>query len=81
MLIHRCLPIDKTSKQNRNVATIGCRFKLLQCGLALLQGNTIPKSLARNILRERIYGSALDFFCGLQMVNRETYCWKTLRSL
>ncbi|KAM7348854.1 phosphatidylinositol 4-kinase III alpha isoform 1-T1 [Cochliomyia hominivorax] len=63
-LLHRCLPIAKNSKQNRQVATIGCRFKLLQCGLSLLQGNTIPKSLARNILRERIYSNALDYFCG-----------------
>ena len=64
LLLHRCLPIIKNSKQNRQVASIGCRFKLLQCGLSLLQGNTIPKSLARNILRERIYSNALDYFCG-----------------
>ncbi|XP_017062942.1 phosphatidylinositol 4-kinase alpha isoform X1 [Drosophila eugracilis] len=64
LLLHRCLPILKSSKQNRQVSTVGCRFKLLQCGLSLLQGNTIPKSLARNILRERIYSNALDYFCG-----------------
>ncbi|EDW82565.1 uncharacterized protein Dwil_GK25066 [Drosophila willistoni] len=64
LLLHRCLPILKTSRQNRQVSTVGCRFKLLQCGLSLLQGNTIPKSLARNILRERIYSNALDYFCG-----------------
>lgn len=67
LLLHRCLPIVKDSKQNRSVSTVGCRFKLLQCGLSLLQGNTIPKSLARNILRERIYSHALDYFCGAQM--------------
>ncbi|ALC49915.1 PI4KIIIalpha [Drosophila busckii] len=64
LLLHRCLPILKSSRQNRQVCTVGCRFKLLQCGLSLLQGNTIPKSLARNILRERIYSNALDYFCG-----------------
>uniref|UniRef100_A0A1A9ULE3 Phosphatidylinositol 4-kinase alpha n=1 Tax=Glossina austeni TaxID=7395 RepID=A0A1A9ULE3_GLOAU len=64
LLLHRCLPINKHSKQNRQVSTVGCRFKLLQCGLSLLQGNTVPKSLARNILRERIYSNALDYFCG-----------------
>lgn len=64
LLLHRCLPITKNCKQNRQVSTVGCRFKLLQCGLSLLQGNTIPKSLARNILRERIYSNALDYFCG-----------------
>lgn len=66
LLLHRCLPITKDSKQNRSVSTVGCRFKLLQCGLSLLQGNTIPKSLSRNILRERIYSHALDYFCGAQ---------------
>ncbi|XP_073835112.1 phosphatidylinositol 4-kinase III alpha isoform X2 [Musca autumnalis] len=64
LLLHRCLPIIKNSKQNRQVSTVGCRFKLLQCGLSLLQGNTVPKSLARNILRERIYSNALDYFSG-----------------
>lgn len=66
LLLHRCLPMDINSKTNRDVATVGCRFKLLQCGLSLLQGNTLPKSLARNILRERIYSHALDYFCGPQ---------------
>lgn len=66
LLLHRCLPIVKDSKQNRSVTTVGCRFKLLQCGLSLLQGNTIPKSLSRNILRERIYSHALEYFCGPQ---------------
>lgn len=64
LLLHRCLPIDKNMKQNRHISTIGCRFKLLQCGLSLLQGSTVSKSLARNILRERIYSNALDYFCG-----------------
>ncbi|CAD7087007.1 unnamed protein product [Hermetia illucens] len=64
LLLHRCLPITKNSKQVRSVSTVGVRFKLLQCGLSLLQGSTIPKSLARNILRERIYSNALDYFCG-----------------
>uniref|UniRef100_W4VRQ0 Phosphatidylinositol 4-kinase alpha n=1 Tax=Corethrella appendiculata TaxID=1370023 RepID=W4VRQ0_9DIPT len=66
MLLHRCLPTSRDYKQNRLISTVGCRFKLLQCGLSLLQGNTLPKSLARNILRERIYANALDYFCGPQ---------------
>ena len=65
---------------------------MLQCGLSLLQGNTIPKSLARNILRERIYNSALDYFCGPPMCptqSRDTLLdditillkfWQTMRS-
>lgn len=92
MLVHRCLPIDKNTKQNRNVSTVGGRFKLLQCGLSLLQGNTIPKSLARNILRERIYFHALDYFCSAPMCpsqDRENLLdditilmtfWQTMRS-
>lgn len=92
MLVHRCLPIDKNTKQNRNISTVGCRFKLLQCGLSLLQGNTIPKSLARNILRERIYFHALDYFCAAPMCpsqSREDLLedittlmifWQTMRS-
>lgn len=67
LLLHKCLPIVKDSRQNRSVTTVDCRFKLLQCGLSLLQGNTIPKSLVRNILGERIYSHALDYFCGAQL--------------
>lgn len=37
--------------------------RLLQCGLLLLQGDILPKSLAKNVLRERIYCSCLDYFC------------------
>ncbi|XP_049538873.1 phosphatidylinositol 4-kinase alpha isoform X1 [Anopheles darlingi] len=92
MLLHRCLPFSRDFKQNRHISTVGCRFRLLQCGLSLLQGNTIPKSLARNILRERIYANALDYFCGPPMCpsqSREALLediatllkfWQTMRS-
>lgn len=92
LLLHRCLPMDINSKQNRSIKTVGCRFKLLQCGLSLLQGNTIPKSLSRNILRERIYSHALEYFCGPQTcpnLSREDLLetitillkfWQTMRS-
>lgn len=92
LLFHRCLPMVINSKQNRDVATVGCRFKLLQCGLSLLQGNTLPKSLSRNILRERIYSHALEYFCGPQLCpsqNRDDLLeditillkfWQTMRS-
>lgn len=39
------------------------RFRLLTCGLSLLQGDILPKSLAKNVLRERIYSCCLDYFC------------------
>lgn len=92
LLLHRCLPMDINNRQNRSVSTVGCRFKLLQCGLSLLQGNTLPKSLSRNILRERIYSHALEYFCGPQACpnqNREDLLeditillrfWQTMRS-
>lgn len=35
----------------------------MACGLALLQGEILPKGLAKNVLRERIYCSCLDYFC------------------
>ena len=37
----------------------GTRFRLLICGMSLLQGDTLPKSVAKNILRQRIYSVAL----------------------
>ncbi|XP_046963733.1 phosphatidylinositol 4-kinase alpha isoform X2 [Vanessa cardui] len=69
-LLHRSLPItvgDIRDHINRHVDAAGVRFKLLSCGLSLLQGESLPRSLARNVLRERVYSAALDYFCrGLQ---------------
>ncbi|CAH2052445.1 unnamed protein product, partial [Iphiclides podalirius] len=69
-LLHRSLPItvgDVRDHINRHVEAAGVRFKLLSCGLSLLQGDTLPRSLARNVLRERVYSACLDYFCrGLQ---------------
>ncbi|KAJ0173228.1 hypothetical protein K1T71_011404 [Dendrolimus kikuchii] len=69
-LLHRSLPItvgDVCDHINRHVEAVGVRFRLLSCGLSLLQGDILPKSLARNILRERVYSTCLDYFCrGLQ---------------
>lgn len=48
---------------SRHITTVGTRFRLLICGLSLLQCDTLPKSLAKNILRQRIYAVALDYFC------------------
>lgn len=92
LLLHRCLPMDINNKQNRSVRTVGCRFKLLQCGLSLLQGNILPKALSRNILRERIYSHALEYFCGPQLCPNQSRddlleditillkFWQTMRS-
>ena len=48
---------------SRHITTVGTRFRLLVCGMSLLQGDTLPKSVAKNILRQRIYSVALDYFC------------------
>jgi phosphatidylinositol 4-kinase len=32
--------------------------------MIMLQGDVLPKSMAKNILRQRIYSVALDYFCG-----------------
>ncbi|KAK7873127.1 hypothetical protein R5R35_006354 [Gryllus longicercus] len=68
MLLHRSLPMavgTLDSHQNRHVAAIGVRFRLLACGLSLLQGDVLPRSLSKNVLRERIYCNCLDYFCCL----------------
>nr|XP_034827599.1 phosphatidylinositol 4-kinase alpha isoform X3 [Maniola hyperantus] len=69
-LLHRSLPVtvgDIRDHINRHVEAAGVRFRLLSCGLSLLQGDILPRSLARNILRERVYSACLDYFCrGLQ---------------
>ncbi|KAH1001445.1 hypothetical protein HUJ04_005466 [Dendroctonus ponderosae] len=65
-LIHHSLPMSVGSEPailNRHTSAIGVRFKLMTCGLSLLQGDILPKSLAKNVLRERIYCCCLDYFC------------------
>ncbi|XP_056639976.1 phosphatidylinositol 4-kinase alpha [Diorhabda sublineata] len=65
-LIHHSLTMNVGAdppSQTRHISAIGVRFKLLSCGLSLLQGDILPKSLGKNVLRERIYCSCLDYFC------------------
>lgn len=67
-LLHRSLPMTVGNHENhinRHVAAVGVRFRLLLCGLSLLQGDILPKSLSKNVLRERIYCCCLDYFCCL----------------
>ncbi|CAD6207905.1 GSCOCG00003162001-RA-CDS [Cotesia congregata] len=68
MLLHRSLPMTVGTASsgpnlNRQIAAVGARFKLLCCGLLLLQGDTLSKSLSKNVLRERVYYNCLDYFC------------------
>ncbi|KAK7078017.1 Phosphatidylinositol 4-kinase alpha, partial [Halocaridina rubra] len=65
-MFHRTLHMtvgNPDSKINRHVGAIGTRFRLLSCALTLIQGDAIPKSLSKNVLRERIYCACLDYFC------------------
>nr|CAD7396811.1 unnamed protein product [Timema cristinae] len=66
MLLHRSLPMTvgtRDNHQNRHITAVGTRFRLLACGLSLLQGDILPRSLSKNVLRERIYCNCLDYFC------------------
>lgn len=52
---------------SRHVSAAGTRFRLLNCGMSLLQGEVLQKSLAKHVLRQRIYSCSLDFFCADKM--------------
>lgn len=48
---------------SRHIEAAGTRFRLLSCGMSLLQGDVLPRSMAKNVLRQRIYSASLDYFC------------------
>lgn len=65
-MLHSSLPFDVGSRVpriSRHPAASGTRFRLLNCGLSLLQGDVLPRSMAKNLLRERVYQACLDYFC------------------
>ncbi|VVC31966.1 Hypothetical protein CINCED_3A020388 [Cinara cedri] len=65
MMFHRSLPMSVGTSDafiSRHIDAIGTRFRLLQCGLTLLQGDVLPKSLGKNILRERVYCACFDTY-------------------
>ena len=63
-MLHRSLSIlvGKIHGSSRHIATIGSRFRLLTCGLSLVQGEALPRVLSKSVLRERIYSAAVDYF-------------------
>ncbi|KAG7197176.1 hypothetical protein KM043_007256 [Ampulex compressa] len=97
MLLHRSLPMTvgafgEVHGMSRHVAAVGARFKLLSCGLLLLQGDVLPRTLSKNVLRERVYCNCLDYFCRERQVPTQESeqlsedivtlidCWEVIRS-
>lgn len=68
-MLHRSLTmkVGEVMAPSRNMISIGCRFRLLSCGLSIVQGDTVPKSISNIVLRERIYRTAIDYFCAPQV--------------
>ncbi|XP_052072692.1 phosphatidylinositol 4-kinase alpha-like isoform X2 [Mytilus californianus] len=47
---------------SRHLSAVGPRMRMLCMGLSILQGDTLPNTTSKTVLRERVYASALDYF-------------------
>lgn len=63
-MLHRSLhvTVGRFRGSTRHISTVGSRFRLLSCGLSLVQGDVLPRSISKSVLRERIYSAAIDYF-------------------
>ncbi|XGW14011.1 hypothetical protein V3C99_000358 [Haemonchus contortus] len=46
----------------RSIEAVGVRFRLLSCALSMLQGEATAARPSNNVIRQRVYASALDYF-------------------
>jgi len=67
LLLHACIlgkdNLPSLPTMGRHISAAGTRFRLLACGMSLLQGDVLINSMSKNLLRQRIYSVALDYFC------------------
>ncbi|CAK5086225.1 unnamed protein product [Meloidogyne enterolobii] len=52
----------KTPLISRNISALGPRFRLLSAALTMVQGEAGGSKISKNVLRQRIYSVAFDYF-------------------
>lgn len=58
-----------TATMSRNIEAVGVRFRLLACVLSMIQGEAVPAGVSKNVLRQRVYAVALDYFTFVALFN------------